>query len=108
MKKILTIASCLVIFIGISAQAQHRHGVNYREHHQKARIHHGISSGQVTHYEAQRLSAEQRYIRNSEQCAKADGRFTRKERIRIERMENHASRDIYRQKHDTQYRPKAF
>jgi Ni/Co efflux regulator RcnB len=108
MKKILTIATCLVFFMAVSAQSQHRNGINHRQHHQHTRIQRGISKGEITHHEAHRLRFEQRYIRKSEHCAKSDGQFTPYERASIQRMQNHSSRDIYRQKHDGQHRLKAL
>jgi len=108
MKKIMTIASCLVLCIAISAQAQRTPNVNRHQAHQKARINQGIVAGEITHHEAQKLRFEQRNIRRFEHCAKTDGRVTPKERARLNRMQYHASKDIRRQKHDSQQRPKAY
>jgi len=49
-----------------------------------------------------RLEKEQAHINKAEDKAKADGSVTAQERERLTKMQKHASRDIYRQKHDKQ------
>jgi hypothetical protein len=78
--------------------------INYREHHQQARIRQGIRSGELTRVEAARLEAQQARIRVSERFARVDGYVTRRERARLDRELDRASRNIYRQKHDRQDR----
>lgn len=80
-------------------------GVNQRQHHQQQRIQQGVQSGELTRGETRRLETEQRGIRQEERAYKADGQLTRTEREDLHRDQNHASRDIYRQKHDVQDRP---
>ena len=93
-----------------SAAAQTRHcraprGINARQHREQARIRQGIRSGELTRREAARLEAEQARIRVDEAYARrSGGEFTARERARIQRELNRASRDIYRQKHDAQDR----
>jgi hypothetical protein len=58
----------------------------------------------LTRHEVKRLEREQTHIRHDEARAKSDGVFTPKERARIQREQNRASADIYRQKHDNQDR----
>jgi hypothetical protein len=103
MKKIIIIASCLMMFVAISTHAQHTR-INQRERHQHTRIHQGVANGEITRHEAQRLRFEQHGIRKTERVAKADGHVSPREHMRIQRIQNHASRDIYRQKHDIQHR----
>jgi len=104
MKRIITIASCLMMLLTISTYAQHTPRINQRERHQHARIHQGVANGELTRHEAQRLRVEEHGIRKTERVAKADGHVSPRERSRIHRMQNRASRDIYRQKHDVQQR----
>ena len=78
--------------------------VNRIEHREQVRIHQGIRSGELTRAEAARLEAEQAKIRVNERFAKRDGELTAKERQRLHKELHHASRDIYRQKHDHQDR----
>lgn len=104
MKKLTVIASCLMMFMAISTHAQRTPRINQREHHQHTRIHRGVADGEVTRHEAQRLRFEQHNIRKTERVAKADGHVSPREHTRIRHMQNRASRDIYRQKHDAQQR----
>ena len=79
--------------------------VDQRQDNQRARIRDGVKSGELTKREAARLRAEQRGISAEKQMAKADGVVTPAERAGLRRDQNRASRDIARQKHDTQKRP---
>lgn len=79
-------------------------GVDQREQRQNARIRQGVESGTLTRREARRLQAEQNAIDRAEAKAKSDGKVTRAERARLHHMQDHASRDIARQKHDRQRR----
>jgi hypothetical protein len=78
--------------------------LNAREHHQVARIHNGVSSGELTRPEARRLAAGQVHLRAAEARAKADGVVTGRERAHLQHEANQQSRRIYRQKHDAQDR----
>lgn len=75
-----------------------------RQQYQRARIRQGWVNGDLTRREAARLAAAQRMIRRGECFAKADGRVTPNERIRLHRMQQRANREIYRQRHDRQNR----
>jgi CRISPR/Cas system-associated endoribonuclease Cas2 len=92
---------------GIAVAGNRDPGVNQRQHHQQQRIQQGVQSGELTRGETRRLEAEQRGIRQEERRYTADGQLTRAERADLHRDQNHASRDIYRQKHDAQDRPPA-
>ena len=89
------------------AHAQGTPGIDQRQANQQMRIHRGVATGQLTPRETWRLRREQRAIRRAEAMARADGVVTRQERRRLRYMQMHASRDIYRQKHNppTTYRP---
>ena len=78
--------------------------INRIEHREQARIQQGIRSGELTRHEARRLEAEQARVRVDERFARADGTLTPRERGRLNNELRHASRDIYRQKHDRQDR----
>jgi hypothetical protein len=94
-----------VALTAIGVQAQDR--VDNRQVKQRARIVNGVENGSLTKKERQRLVHEQRHIRKSGRRAESDGTVTAKERVRLERMQDRAGRDIYRQKHDDQVRPRA-
>jgi len=76
--------------------------VDQREANQQARIDQGVASGQLTRREARRLEKQQVHIARAESSAKSDGVVTSAERAKLHRMQDRASRDIYRQKHDAQ------
>ena len=78
--------------------------INQTERRQQVRIHQGIRNGELTRQEARRLEAEQARIRVDERFARANGNLSLRERERLRNELSHASRDIYRQKHDTQDR----
>jgi hypothetical protein len=73
-----------------------------RQIHQQQRIKEGVKSGALTKPEAARLEAREAKIQHDKNVAKSDGRVTPKERAKLNREENRASRKIYRQKHDAQ------
>ena len=47
-----------------------------------------------------RLENQQSRIKAAEDCMKANGNLTPAERARLTQMQNRASRDIYRKKHN--------
>ncbi|SFN71411.1 hypothetical protein SAMN05660284_02110 [Formivibrio citricus] len=73
-----------------------------RNINQQQRIEQGLKSGQLTPREAARLEGEQARIERTEAKAMKDGTVTPEEQRRINAMQNKASRDIYREKHDAQ------
>jgi hypothetical protein len=81
--------------------------INERQKNQKARIKEGVKSGELTKHEAKKLRKEEKEIREEKKAAKADGTVTKEERKEIRKDERKASRDIAKQKHDAQKRPKA-
>ncbi len=78
-------------------------GVNQRQAHQQRRISKGIQSGQLTAREVNRVQKQQSRIAAYEAQSRADGNgWSRAERKHIKKMQDRASRTIYRQKHDAQ------
>ena len=78
---------------------------NIREHRQTQRIRQGIRSGQITRPEVLRLKNEQRRIDRAHHRASADGHLSRREHQRLDKLQDIASRHIYRAKHNhVQYR----
>jgi len=76
--------------------------VDKREARQEKRIEQGIASGQLNAKETHRLDKEQAAIGKAEVRAKADGTVTAKERRHLNKMQDRASHDIHKQKHDKQ------
>ncbi|MGP8106917.1 MAG: hypothetical protein ACLQLE_13640 [Desulfobaccales bacterium] len=91
-----------LLYGGIPALAQSTNdpGIQAREQRQQQRIQQGIQSGQVTRGEANRLEAQQCRIQGTEDRMKANGNLTGRERAKLTRMQNRASRNIYRKKHN--------
>jgi len=81
--------------------------VNHRQHHQQRRIEQGVRSGELTRQETRDLRKEERGIRQEERAYKSDGKLTRTERQDLHRDLNKASKDIYREEHDDEKRPRA-
>ena len=78
--------------------------VNHRLEHQEARIANGIKSGELTGGEVFRLQREEAKIKAEAQTARADGKVTPQERQELNRDLNKASRDIAKEKHDSERR----
>ena len=106
MKKLFLLIPIFVLVFAVKTKAQNTPVIDAREENQRARIREGAASGQITHAEASHLRSEERHIRRTERRAKSDGIVTPGERTRIGHKQNRASRDIKRQKHDSQTRVK--
>lgn len=92
-------AMLAALAFGAFAQSASAHGFD-RGDRQERRIHHGVATGQLTHREAHHLMRQQHAIARAEAHARADGYVSWHEQRRIDRMRDHASRDIARQAHD--------
>jgi hypothetical protein len=83
--------------------------INQQEWAQERRIHQGLNSGQLSPGEFRRLENQQARIRATEAQMRADGRLTRGEKTQLAQMQERASRNIYRYKHNNfrqaSYRP---
>ena len=73
---------------------------NIRGDRQTQRIRQGIRSGEITRPEVRILKNDQRHIDQAYHRALADGHLNWRDRQRLEKMQDHASRDIYRAKHN--------
>lgn len=105
MKKLIALFS-FVFLIGLTwAQAQSTPVVDQRQQNQRQRIRQGARSGELTKAETGEALQDQRQIRRAERRAKADGDVTARERARLQRKQNKASRELRRNKHDAQARP---
>jgi len=94
-----------------SAWASENHGnphtvamnrVNGRQFDQQGRIAQGVHSGELTPGETQHLENREANIHNEVHNDREanGGRLTQQERQQVNRQQNHASRDIYRDKHN--------
>ncbi|MGA7579459.1 MAG: hypothetical protein WBW52_15045 [Desulfobaccales bacterium] len=91
-----------LLYGGIPALAQSTNdpGIDAREQRQQSRIQQGIKSSQLRPGEANHLEGQQGRIDATEDRLKADGNLTGRDRARLTRMQNRASRNIYRKKHN--------
>ncbi len=103
---ILTLALLGVTTLSHSAFAEKNHPLR-RNQRQNERIAEGVKSGEVTRGEAKKLGNEERRIHRAERRAGRDGVVTEKEANHIDHMQDKASADIYRAKHNERERPKA-
>ena len=103
MKRISQMLLALVVITSFASLAsagensQHMQRRNVRQHE---RIQEGVRGGSLTPGEARHLRTDERKIHRTERHAKADGQLSVRERAHINRMQNHASRRIYRLKHN--------
>ncbi len=74
--------------------------VDRRQDRQRARIIEGRRSGELTRGEFRRLKQQQRKIGRMERRFNRDGFLSERERYRLERAQDHASRRIARLKHN--------
>jgi hypothetical protein len=75
-----------------------------RQTRQEQRIDQGVASGRLTPAETARLEGQQTRLAHAESRVESDGVVTRKEAIHLEKRQDKASRNIYRQKHDARPR----
>ena len=78
--------------------------VDRRQDKQRSRIIQGRRSGELTRGEAHRLKKQQKKINRMERRFSRDGYLSARERYRLERAQDRASRRIARLKHNDVYR----
>ena len=102
MKKLLLTLLITGLFGIFAADAfgQKTPRVNKRQSNQKYRVRQGVKSGELTRREAKSIRRSTKRINRYEKRAKSDGVVTRRERVRLNRMENRNSRKIFRKKHN--------
>jgi lipopolysaccharide export LptBFGC system permease protein LptF len=74
--------------------------INKTQRNQRARIHQGVKSGELTRREARSVVKQQVHIQREKRLAKADGIVTPKERKHIRLDQKRASRNIAAKKHN--------
>jgi hypothetical protein len=105
MKK-TSLITLFLLSIGTLAWAQEAAPrTDVRQGAQRARIHEGRVSGDLTQKESAALNSQQRHIRRTERRAGADGIVTRREQKNLDRKQNRANRNIRRAKHNGVTKP---
>jgi hypothetical protein len=103
--QVILAALCGIAAFAAATPATAHGRINHRQANEQHRIAQGIRSGRLTPQEAAQLERQQARIARYEQRSRADGGgLDWRERRRIERLQDRASRNIYRQKHDAQGR----
>jgi hypothetical protein len=83
-----------------AATEQREAQVDRREERQAQRIERGIEKGYLTQDEIDKLQAQQNEIATTEAAFKSDGKLTRAEHRKLQKMLNKASECIWAEKHD--------
>ncbi|OSY88439.1 hypothetical protein WH52_06700 [Tenacibaculum holothuriorum] len=78
--------------------------VDKRQNKQRTRIVNGVKSGELTAKETKQLAQQQSNIRKMERKAKRDGVVTKKEKVKLQKAQNKASRNIKRKKNNNRSR----
>ena len=102
---VLVISMALVFMAANASLAGH---MGQRQRNQHKRIAKGIRSGEITHREFLRLEREQWLFQQVKRRAQADGWLSPQEKGRLDRMQDRASRHIYRAKHNRRYRGRVY
>ena len=79
-------------------------GIHKRQSNQVRRIKQGVRSGELTRAETVRLGKQQVKINRQKRHFKADGTFTKRERVAVHKRQHRASKNIYRKKHNNRRR----
>lgn len=85
--------------------AKKKQRVNARQVKQRERIKDGLKNKSLTRKEAKKLRKQQKKIREKEaKMRQSGGKLTKKERAKLEKMQDKASKNIKKQKSDKQTR----
>lgn len=108
-KIVIALTGLMTIAPMVTASAaerpHYRRGIEARQRYQAQRIERGERNGALTWRESERIERQSARIeRQEDRYRMSGGRFTPAERARIQRELDRQSRQIYRQKHDNQYR----
>lgn len=99
---ILTGSIVCMFAVAPSIAANNDPGIDQRETNEQNRINQGVQSGQLTPRETGKLEAQQARITQREErmAARNNGNLTAKDKAKLTRQQNRASRNIYAKKHN--------
>ena len=100
MKKIFAISAFAMILTFTFMDTAFAGRIKNRQVRQQDRIYQGVRSGELSRYETRRLERQQVRIQKAKAGAWQDGTMTRRERVKLEAMQDIAGRSIYRAKHN--------
>lgn len=98
---LLVLAAAMPAAFELQAQTP---GTDGRQHLQRERIREGRRNGDLTRREARKLRREQRHIQRMERRAQRDGQVGPREKRKLDRAQDRASRNIFRKKHNRRSR----
>lgn len=101
------VLASLILFAAVQSTSAEAGRVDRRQGRQAVRIRQGVKSGELTRDQAKSLRAEEHGIQKAKKEARSDGVVTKDERKEINGMQNEASKDIYKMKHDDVKAPAA-
>ena len=96
------IAGAAAGLFSLTASAQTTGSEVQRDVNQQQRIEQGLKSGELSTKEAGHLEREQQHVDRMEARDLKDGHVSAAEQLRLDKAQNAASADIYKQKHDAQ------
>jgi hypothetical protein len=105
MKHLKAVALVTLLASSLTATAVVAGEIHTRQENQRARIKQGNATGSLTNHERKVLNTEQRSIDNARDRALSDGVMSAKEAKHLNHMQNQASQDIYRLKHNNRTQP---
>jgi hypothetical protein len=106
MKKIITMilmgSIACMLAVAPAFAADNDPGIQQREVNQQNRINQGVQSGQLTPKETGKVEAQQARIQQREDrmAARNGGNLTAKDKTKLTRQQNRASKNIYKKKHN--------
>ena len=100
MKKLIAIGLIVITATSLMFAQTAARGIDKVQRHQKARIHQGVKSGELTKHEARQLRKQQVHIQREKKFAKIDGVVSSPERKHIKQDQKRASKNIAIKKHN--------
>src|SRR6202021_1660128 len=108
--KIHTVLLSAGLFLALGAVpafAESSAEIQQRKDNQQARIANGVNSGQLTPRETSNLESKEAGLNKEERNMRAqdNGHLTAGDKAKLNRQQNHLSKDIYDKKHNARTRP---
>lgn len=102
---LMKVATAALLSIGLMTGVAQAQTVDQRHYDQQRRVDQGIRNGSLRPGEVRRVENQQHSIDRQEARMRYrdGGHLTGYDRARLQQRENHASRDIYRAKHNRRH-----
>lgn len=100
MKKLVAIGLIAITTASLIIAQAATPGIIKTQKNQRARIHQGIKSGELTKHESRQLRKQQVHIQREKKFAKKDGVVSSRERKHIKQDQKRASKNIAIKKHN--------